>query len=54
MSDSRTADKFVIRMPDGMRDKIKEDAKNNHRSTNAQIVAVLDEYLKTTTTRGTL
>ncbi|MBL4865311.1 MAG: Arc family DNA-binding protein, partial [Pseudomonadales bacterium] len=28
---SRTADKFVVRLPDGMRQKIADVAKNYHR-----------------------
>lgn len=38
---SRTADQFVVRLPDGMRDKIAEAAKANGRSMNAEIVARL-------------
>lgn len=39
---SRTADQFVVRLPDGMRDRIAEAAKDNARSMNAEIVARLD------------
>lgn len=35
---SRTADKFVVRLPDGMREKIAEIAKDNHRSMNSEII----------------
>ncbi|HLV16006.1 MAG TPA: Arc family DNA-binding protein [Pseudomonas sp.] len=35
---SRTADKFVVRLPDGMRDKIAEAATTNERSMNSEIV----------------
>lgn len=35
---SRGADKFIVRMPDGMRDRIAEAAKRNHRSMNNEIV----------------
>lgn len=38
---SRTAEQFVVRFPDGMRDKIAEAAKANNRSMNAEIVARL-------------
>ena len=41
-SDSRTADKYVMRLPDGLRDRIKEIAKANRRSMNAEIVLVLE------------
>lgn len=42
---SRTADQFVLRLPDGMRDRIAEAAKANNRSMNAEIVARLSESL---------
>ncbi|AVR88999.1 Arc family DNA-binding protein [Thauera aromatica] len=38
---SRTADQFVVRFPDGMRDRLKEAAHANGRSMNAEIVARL-------------
>lgn len=34
-------DKFVLRLPDGMRDRLKEIAAENGRSLNAEIVARL-------------
>lgn len=42
---SRTADKFVIRLPDGLRDQIAVVAKENHRSMNSQIISVLEQNL---------
>lgn len=39
---SRTADQFVLRLPDGMRPRIAESAKANGRSMNAEIVARLE------------
>lgn len=36
-------DKFVVRLPDGMRDRIKLAASKNNRSMNAEIVATLEE-----------
>lgn len=42
---SRTADQFVVRLPDGMRDRIAQEAKSNNRSMNAEIVARLEESL---------
>nr|WP_279610568.1 Arc family DNA-binding protein [Burkholderia gladioli] len=39
---SRTADQFVVRLPDGMRDRIADMAKRSNRSMNAEIVARLD------------
>lgn len=38
---SRTAEQFVVRFPDGMRDLIAEAAKANNRSMNAEIVSRL-------------
>lgn len=36
-------DKFVLRLPEGMRDRIKAAAEANNRSMNAEIVSVLEE-----------
>lgn len=45
MSQTKAKDKdqFVVRFPDGMRDKIAEAAKDNNRSMNAEIVARLED-----------
>ncbi len=40
---SDTADKVLVRMPDGMRDNLKAAAKANNRTMNAEIVARLQE-----------
>lgn len=40
--DSRTADKFVLRMPDGMRSRIETLACERHRSMNAEITIRLE------------
>ncbi|MGC9445990.1 Arc family DNA-binding protein [Cereibacter johrii] len=42
-SDSRELDKVIVRLPDGMRDRIKTAAEANNRSMNAEIVATLEE-----------
>lgn len=42
---SRTADKFVVRLPDGMRDRINEVARTNHRSMNSEIIERLERTL---------
>jgi len=42
---SRTADKFVIRLPDGMRERIAEVARTHHRSMNSEIIARLEQSL---------
>lgn len=39
---SRTADRFVVRMPDGLRPWIAEEARRSHRSANSQIVWMLE------------
>ena len=43
---SRTADKFVVRLPDGMRDRIAEVARDQHRSMNSEIIARLESSLQ--------
>lgn len=42
---SRTADKFVVRLPDGMRSRIAEVARQHHRSMNSEIIARLEHSL---------
>lgn len=39
---SRAADRFLVRMPDGLRSWIAEEAKRNYRSANAQTVWMLE------------
>ena len=43
---SRLLDRFVIRLPDGMRERIAELAKSSGRSMNAEIVVRLERSLK--------
>lgn len=43
---SRTADKFVIRFPDGLRGPLEDVAEKKHRSTNSEIVVRLLESLE--------
>lgn len=38
---SQLAERFQVRMPDGLRDRIAEAAKANNRSMNSEIVARL-------------
>lgn len=42
---SRTADKFVVRLPDGMREQIADLAKTNHRSMNSEVIIRMKESL---------
>ncbi|MGZ7196657.1 Arc family DNA-binding protein, partial [Streptococcus pyogenes] len=39
---SRIADKFVVRLPEGLRSRIANVAHSNHRSMNSEIVARLE------------
>jgi hypothetical protein len=39
---SDIADKFMLRLPDGMRERLAEAAKANNRSMNAEIIFRLD------------
>ncbi|MGL4966162.1 MAG: Arc family DNA-binding protein [Inquilinus sp.] len=39
---SQSLDKFVLRMPDGMRDRIADAAKKNNRTMNAEIIHRLE------------
>lgn len=55
-SPSRLLDKIIIRVPDGMRERIKRVADSNNRSVNAELLVLLertypvetmiDEYLQ--------
>lgn len=42
---SRTADKFVVRLPDGMRERIADVARQHHRSMNSEIIARLEQSM---------
>lgn len=42
---SRTAKKFVVRLPEGMRERIAGVARNHHRSMNSEIIARLERSL---------
>lgn len=43
---SRQLDKFIIRLPEGMRDQIKAASKSSKRTMNAEVVARLDASFK--------
>lgn len=38
--------KMQVRLPVEIRDALSQDAKNNNRSMNGQIIAILKEHLK--------
>lgn len=42
---SDKADQYMVRFPDGMRDRLKEAAASNNRSMNAEIVDLLERSL---------
>lgn len=42
---SRTADKFVVRMPDGVRDQVAGQCKTEHISMNSFVVQAIEEKL---------
>lgn len=42
---SRGSDQFQLRMPEGMRARIKELAEENRRSMNSEIVVVLERAI---------
>lgn len=45
MSNSREQDKFVVRLPDGLRPEIAAVARLNHRSMNGEIINRLQRSL---------
>lgn len=42
----RGSDQFIVRLPDGMRERIRAEAEANGRSMNAEIVARLEASLE--------
>lgn len=42
---SRNSDKFMLRLPDGMRERLKTVAELNGRSMNSEIIDVLKSHL---------
>lgn len=44
-SPSRSSDKFIVRLPDGMRDQLAAAAKANRRSMNAELIIHLERGL---------
>lgn len=46
ISTNRESDRFMLRLPDGMRDRLKAEAAHNGRSMNAEIIHRLEETLK--------
>lgn len=42
---ARTADKFVVRMPDGMRARVEKLAASQHTSMNTEIIRAIEAHL---------
>lgn len=42
---SRDLDKFMVRLPEGMRDRLRLSAEDNRRSMNAELIFHLDRAL---------
>lgn len=42
---NRDSDKFVLRLPEGMRDQVKEKAGKERRSMNSEIILALEAWL---------
>lgn len=42
---SRDADKFVIRMPDGMRERLSDYKKRHHISQNSAVIQGIESFL---------
>ncbi len=51
---SRTADKFVVRLPEGMRARIAMVARGQRRSMNSEIIARLEQSLHQDEQTGSL
>jgi predicted transcriptional regulator len=45
MGNSRTADKFVVRLPDGVRNRVTDAANADHVSMNSFVVQAIEEKL---------
>lgn len=49
---SRYLDKFMTRLPEGMRARVKELAARNYRSMNSEIIAALERHLAESAATG--
>ncbi len=48
----RDSDKFMLRLPDGMRDRLSEEARANKRSINAEIISRIEESFSLSSSFG--
>lgn len=49
MTTTRDADKFMVRMPEGMRDQLSAVARANRRSMNAELIFHMERILRDAT-----
>lgn len=42
----KESDRYMLRLPDGWRDKVKEEAAKAHRSMNAEIIAAIQTAMR--------
>jgi predicted HicB family RNase H-like nuclease len=52
MKPGRESDKFVVRMPEGLRDHIKASANENFRSMNSEIIYRLEQSYQSETKKA--
>ncbi|MBN9055228.1 MAG: Arc family DNA-binding protein [Rhizobiales bacterium] len=45
MSAKKSADKLMVRLPEGLRDRLKNTARENRRSMNAEVIYHLERLL---------
>lgn len=46
MENRSTPDQYMLRLPSGWRDAIKDEAKKSHRSMNAEILAAIETAMR--------
>jgi predicted DNA-binding protein len=46
MNKTRHADKFIVRLPEGMRERLNELAERERRSMNSEYLVALEKHLK--------
>lgn len=46
MENRQLTDAYNLRLPDGWRGKIKDEAKKSHRSMNAEIIAAIETAMR--------
>lgn len=46
MGNRTTPDQYMLRLPKGWRDAVKDEAKKGHRSMNAEILAAIETAMR--------